>query len=225
MISISVFQRLIRKGILAIFGKLFRTLCSVEVYGAKNIPDKGPYIVVFNHVSIFDPPAILSLLPIQPEVFAASYLWRKFGTGILVRLYGAIPVPRAQFNRKAIATAKQIIYEKQTLMLSPEGTRSGEPGMNRAKPGIAFIAGNTECLVVPVGIEGTTRSLIKGVLNFSKPKIILRVGVPTAIHLVHKPGKKRKQELQREADMIMVKIAEMLPESYWGYYSKFLGKS
>jgi len=225
MKSISVFQRLSRKAILAIFGKFFRTFCSVEVYGAKNIPEEGPYIVVFNHVSIFDPPAVISLLPIQPEVFAASYLWRKFGSGILMRLYGAIPVPRALFNRKALATARQIIYEKQTLMLSPEGTRSGEPGMNQAKPGIAYIAGNTECLVVPVGIEGTGRNLIKEILNFSKPKIILRVGVPTAIHLFHKTGKKRKQELQQEADTIMVKIAEMLPDSYWGYYSKIFRKS
>jgi len=224
MKSISVFRRSIRKGILAIFSKFFRTLCSVEVYGAENIPGNGPYIVVFNQFSIFDPPAILSLLPIQPEVFAASYLWRKFGPGILMRLYGAIPVPRTQFNRKAIVTAKQIINEKRTLILSPEGTRSGEPGMNQAKPGIAYIDGNTECLVVPVGIEGTTRNLIKGVLNYSKRKIILRVGVPTTIRLVHKTGKKRKQELQRETDMIMVKIAEMLPESYWGYYSKFLRK-
>lgn len=211
-----------RKLILSIFSRLYHLLCSIEISGIENIPTSGPYIVVFNHVSIYDPPAVLSLLPIQPEVFAASYLFKKPGLSTLLRLYGAVAIQRKAFSRKALIWAKQVIADNGTLLMSPEGTRSGEPGMNKAKAGIAYIAGNSDCQVIPVGIEGTTRNMFGQALRFSKPEVKIKVGKPLSIHLDNDKGRKSQAELREKTDQIMVKIAELLPESYWGYYAKFM---
>lgn len=217
-------QKPLRGAIVASMRAMFRSLCRVEIYGEENIPNSGPYLVVFNHVSIYDPVAVVSLLAIRPEVFGAAYLWGKFGIGALMRHYGAIPVQRGKFNRRALSLAQEIISEKGTLMLAPEGTRSGEPGMKKAKPGVAYIAGKMKCPVIPVSVEGTTQDLFAKALKLKRPKIILRVGQAHRVHLAHKFGKKRSAELQRETDKIMVKIAQLLPENYWGYYANFLSK-
>jgi 1-acyl-sn-glycerol-3-phosphate acyltransferase len=39
-----------------LLGSLFRILAPIKITGKKNIPFGKPYIVAFNHVSLYDPP-------------------------------------------------------------------------------------------------------------------------------------------------------------------------
>ncbi len=51
---------------------IFRLLARIEIVGAENVPLEGPYIVICNHISSFDPPLLLIALPVRLMVLAAN---------------------------------------------------------------------------------------------------------------------------------------------------------
>ena len=73
---------------------LFRMAGRVKVLGKENVPLGKPYVIAMNHISIFDPPLLVSFWPEQPEVIGAADVFQKKGQGILLSMYGVIPVHR-----------------------------------------------------------------------------------------------------------------------------------
>jgi 1-acyl-sn-glycerol-3-phosphate acyltransferase len=59
----------------------FHILGRVKVTGQENVPLGKPYVIAMNHISIFDPPLVVSFWPEQPEVIGASDVFDKKGTG------------------------------------------------------------------------------------------------------------------------------------------------
>lgn len=64
-------NKLARKLIRPVFKIIFKVISRVEVQGFENIPD-DPYIMVFNHVSLFEAPLIVAFWPTFPEILGAS---------------------------------------------------------------------------------------------------------------------------------------------------------
>ena len=131
----------------------YRLAAHVEIIGRENIPKEGPYLITFNHVSIFDPPLLVGLWPSAPEAMGAEYLWNKIGFGLLMRGYGAIPVSNEFFDRKLLNISLDILRTGKTLAVAPEGKRSHKPGLLPGKPGIVYIAKKANALIIPVGIN------------------------------------------------------------------------
>lgn len=191
----------------------------VEIYGRENIPKEGPYLITFNHVSIFDPPLLVGFWPRPPEVLAAEYLWDKKGFGSIMRGYGAIPVSSGFFDRKLLNTSLDILRAEKILVVAPEGTRSHEPGLLPGKPGIAYIARKADAKILPVGITGTTSELFKRAVRLKRSDVTMRIGEPFRLLKSESNGLDRKAIRQQNADLVMTKIAELLPEEYRGVYA------
>jgi len=101
------------------------------------------------------------------------------------------------------------------LAMAPEGTRSRNGAMQRAKPGIAYLALRTDAVIVPVAISGTER--LRDWLRLKRP--ILRVVMGAPFRLPQPEGKPSAAELQHLADLVMIRLGLELPESYRGYYA------
>ena len=106
------------------------------------------------------------------------------------------------------------------LLIAPEGGRSHEPAMRRAKPGIALVVDETGVPVVPVGILGATDDFLRRGLHFERPRIGMRVGKPFHLPPVEGRGEARRESRQRNADLVMRRIAQLLPEEYHGVYAR-----
>lgn len=197
----------------------YRILVRVRIFGWDNLPEDKAFIVAFNHVSYFEPPLLMSFWQPPPEAIGAEYLFTHPVFKYLAKTYKAIPVNRGHYDRKVLQTCIDILESSRTLLIAPEGTRSKVKGMNQANPGIAYIVDKTDVPVVPVALTGTTPDMLEKALQFKRPLVEVKIGKPFNLPKVCGKGQERRDSRQKNTDLVMTKIAEMLPKEYHGYYS------
>jgi len=73
--DIPIYRRIIRGIMRLFFRALFHILSRVRIQGRENIPQKGPYLVTINHISMFEPPFILAFWPEALEAAGAVEIW------------------------------------------------------------------------------------------------------------------------------------------------------
>jgi 1-acyl-sn-glycerol-3-phosphate acyltransferase len=203
-----------------VLGLLFHSFAEVKVTGKVNVPLGKPYIVAINHVSLFDPPFTGVFWPEQLEAMGAVDVWSRPGQGILARMWGGIQVHRGEYDRAMFETVLAVLRSGYPLLIAPEGGRSHVPGMRVAKPGIAYLVEQTGVPVIPVGIVGTTDDFLKKALKGKRPQVEMHIGTPIQLPLIESKGADRREARQRNADLVMRRIAELLPENYRGVYAE-----
>jgi 1-acyl-sn-glycerol-3-phosphate acyltransferase len=201
------------------FRGVFYLISQVHITGKENIPKQGPYIAAINHLSLFEPPFMIAFWPKALEAVGAVEIWSKPGQGILARLYGGIQVRRGEFDRQVIERTLTALEAGKPLLIAPEGGRSHAPGLQRAKPGLAYIVSKTNVPVIPVGIVGSTDDFLEKALHAKRPRLEMRIGKPLQLPPVNSKGAEKRAMLQRNVDQIMLAIAELLPKEYRGVYS------
>ncbi len=216
---VAFWRRLVRPIIRGALRSIFRILAPVRIIGKDNIPRKGPYVVAINHVSLFDPPFILSFFPRQLEAMGAVDIWDRPGQGILARLFGGIPVHRGEYDRQLIDTVLNVLRSGHPLLIAPEGERSHVTAMQRGKPGVAYILDEARVPVLPVGIVGTTDDFWQRATRGERPQLEIRIGEPFNLPLLEGKGNERREARQRNADLVMQHVAALLPEEYRGVYA------
>lgn len=215
--------RIFRWMLRPIFRLLFHVISEVRISGLENIPVGGAYIIAINHISIVEPPFIIAFWPVAPEAVGAKEIWERKGQSILAKLYGGIQVHRNEFDRQVIDNMIEVVASGHPLLIAPEGGRSHTPGMRRAYPGVAYIAEKSGVPIVPVGIIGSTSDFLRQAIKFKRPVLEMIIGVPMELPKLKGKGAHRRSELQKNSDLIMYKLADLLPPDYQGVYAT--GKS
>jgi 1-acyl-sn-glycerol-3-phosphate acyltransferase len=201
-----------------VFRMIFHILGWVKIMGAENIPLGQPYVIAMNHISIFDPPLLVSFWREAPEVIGAADVFQKKGQGILLSMYGVIPVHRGDYDRSLLDTVFAILKSGRPLVIAPEGGRSHEIAMRRALPGVGYIIEHARVPVIPVGLVGTTDDFWQRAKRGERPRLEIRIGMPIHFPVLEKSAERRAAR-QLNADMIMRHIAGLLPEEYHGVYA------
>lgn len=137
--------------------KLFYVIMyKITVIGKENIPElKGGYIIASNHVSNNDPPVVGITFKGKYNFMAKEELFQKnrFFTWLITKL-GAFPVKRgAKDGAQAIEKALESLKNGRIFVIFPEGTRSKDGTLGRAKSGVTIIAAQAKAPVVPVFIK------------------------------------------------------------------------
>ena len=202
-----------------VFRLIFHILGQIKIIGLENIPVETPYVIAMNHISIFDPPLLVSFWPETTEIVGAADVFEKKGQGPLLRLYGVIPVHRGEYDRVLLETMLSILKAGRSLAIAPEGGRSHQPAMRRALPGIGYIIEHTNTPVVPVGILNTTDDFWQRSKRGERPQLEMRIGRPIYFPPVTGKGSERRELRQHNADIVMRHIAGLLPEEYHGVYA------
>jgi 1-acyl-sn-glycerol-3-phosphate acyltransferase len=141
-------------------GWLLRRLVNADWDDAAQLPRTGGVIVVSNHISNFDPPALAHYLVWHgrwPRALGKSDLWKVPVIGWLARRTGQIPVERGTDRAKdALVHAREALDAGECVVVYPEGTITADPGTwpMTARPGVARLALQTGYPVVPVGQWG-----------------------------------------------------------------------
>jgi len=186
-----------------------------EIRGTENVPTEGPLIVIANHLNIADPPILSASLQRRIVYMAKEESFRHPIQGPLVRGFGAFPVRRGQLDRRALRWSQQTLKEGLALGMFPEGTRSKTATLQPARSGTALIALRSGAPILPVGITGTEKILGVSFI-FGRVRIIVNIGKPFTLPPVD--GKLTKAQLASTTEVIMRRVAELLPESYKGVY-------
>jgi 1-acyl-sn-glycerol-3-phosphate acyltransferase len=212
--------KFIRPFLKTLFRGIFRTLARVKIIGKENIPYGRPYVVAMNHVSIFDPPFVAAFWPEELEIIGAIDVFDKPGQGQLLKLYGVIPVHRGDYDRPLLTKIIAMVKSGRPLLIAPEGARSHDTAMRRAKPGIAYIVEKTGAPVLPVALVGTTEDFWQRARRGEKPPLEMRIGKLLSLPPITAKGSDKQAARQRNADLVMSYLAGLLPEEYRGAYAE-----
>lgn len=143
---------------------------------------RHPYVVVSNHQSQADIPAI-SLLPWEMKWVAKKELFDLPVMGWLMRLAGDIPVDRKDQRSRStvLGRATRVLRHGTSVMFFPEGTRSRNGRVKRFHDGAFRLAIQAGVPVLPVAIDGTMDALPKHGWRFSRADVRIAVldPVPT----------------------------------------------
>jgi len=152
----------------------------VRAEGLENLDPKGTYVLVANHGSYMDIPALMANLPLQFRFFAKKGLYKIPFLGTHLRRAGHLPVDRsnARNSLKSMTEGARVIAQRHvSVLLFPEGGRS-QKGLREFKEGAAYIAIKAGVPVVPVGVAGMRRLLPPGSIHLRSGRVAVRVGRP-----------------------------------------------
>lgn len=197
------------------FRRVLTWFADWRVEGQEYVPPFGPLIVVANHLSNLDPPLLAVSIPRRLHFVAKRTLFR-FGLGIFLRAYGAYPVDRDGADTPAMLWALRLLQRDGTLVVFPEGHRNPRGGMRRGQPGLALLALKSQAPILPVGITGTEHLGPLWRVAFPTGRIRVRIGQPFTLPLVQ--GRVPREQLQALTDMVMERVALLLPRAYRGVY-------
>ncbi len=182
--------------------------------GLENFP-AGACIFASNHVSNFDPTAILSTLPDRHGYFMAkAELYSNSFLRWFLPKAGAFPVNRGESDRWALAQAGRVLQAGQMLGMFPEGTRSKNGKLKRGKPGTVKLAVRFGVPIVPVAILNT-QNVRRG---FRCTRVTIRVEKPLDVVALAGPPPHTEKTFQQLTTTLMQRIAAMLPPEQRGIY-------
>jgi long-chain acyl-CoA synthetase len=163
----------IGKYLLQAFLKVFFKVCNrLTVRGIGNLPQKGPYIIAPNHLSLADAPAVVASVPwsIGPQTFflgATDYFGGPI-TSNIAKFIQVIPVDMDARLYGALQLSAYVLRKGKVLCVFPEGSRSRDGSIKEFKKGVGIIARELNIPVVPVAINGTYEMLATG-KKFPRP--------------------------------------------------------
>jgi 1-acyl-sn-glycerol-3-phosphate acyltransferase len=196
---------------------LARLLCRVEGSQLAQVPERGPLIIVTNHVNFLDAPLLYTqLLPRPLAGFAKAETWDNPALAILANLWGAIPLQRGEVDLSALRAALKALDEGRILGVAPEGTRSGTGHLREGHPGIVLLALRTKAPILPV-ISYGGELFQQNLSRLRRTEVHIEVGQP--FFLVPPQGKVTRQVRRQMTDEIMYQLAALLPPAYRGVYS------
>ncbi len=195
---------------------IFNIICRIDKDELKKIPDKGPLILVGNHVNFLEAPVMVPFLD-NPSITAIAKRdsWDNPLFNFLFNTWGVIPIERDMIDQKAFRQSEEALKEGKILAVFPEGTRSKNGRLLKGKPGVVALAMRSKATLIPIAFYGY-ENFWENFKHLRRTDFHIVVGEPFR---VDSNGDGMSREV-REAitDEIMFKIAELLPENYRGVY-------
>ncbi|HTO05842.1 MAG TPA: MFS transporter [Myxococcota bacterium] len=137
---------------------LANVLYRLHYTGRENIPQRGPALLVANHVTFIDWLFIASVCK-RPARFVMHQDFLAIpGLGFVFRDAKVIPIASARENAETLDAAFDRIAEElghnHVVCIFPEGRLTGDGRMSPFRPGVERIVARTPVPVVPIGLRG-----------------------------------------------------------------------
>jgi len=186
-----------------------------EVNGLENIPQKGPALLVTNHLGDADLILGFAYAPPIIEPFAKIELYDIPVLGRILDAYGVIWVHRGQADRRALRVVMDAMQKQRMVGIAPEGRESLTGSLEKGTDGAAYLALVTDAPIIPVTFTGTeNKRIFQNMKRFKRTDITITIGKP--IRLERLP--ERRASIKKGTEKIMRTLAHQLPPEYRGFY-------
>lgn len=178
----------------------------ISVINSEILPTgKGKgFIVASNHTTYGDPLFIGIGYKGKVCFMAKEELFHNPILGFLIKHFGAFPVSRGKGDQGAITSAVSIVKSGGVLGIFPEGTRSKDGTLGRAKSGTVLVAAKTGGDIYPVGIY-------YGKKRFIRQQLTVTYGEPIKNKSLGLHGEEiGKTELKEASALVMEAIAKAI---------------
>jgi 1-acyl-sn-glycerol-3-phosphate acyltransferase len=196
----------------------------VRVEGAiDEIPRTGPVIIAANHSSNLDVPVLgSSLMPRIGRRFQWLGKRELFDwpvVGRIAREGGVHAIERGAADVEAFRLAARLLDDGHALFVFPEGTRSHDGKLGEGRDGVSVLALRTGAPIVPVGVTGSYERWPRGQkLPHPGGRVTVRVGSPFRLADELPADLDRRAAKSAATDLIMRRIAALVPERQRGRY-------
>ena len=153
-----------------------------RVSGRENMTRGRPYLVVSNHASMYDIPALMATVP-GIAIMGRDYLTRIPGLGRLLRILHYVPIDTgsARSARAALQQAAREIRAGTPVGIFAEGTRTDDGRVHGLKRGFVSVLRESGGDLLPVFIRGTYALKPKGQWWMDpREPIAIAIGAPIA---------------------------------------------
>jgi len=140
---------------------------------------RRPFVVVSNHESFADI-LLISHLPWEMKWLSKAELFRVPVLGWMMQLAGDIPVKRG-FGPSAVeamARCREVLGQRVSVMIFPEGTRSATADLLPFKDGAFRLAIEAGVPILPLVLRGTGTALPKHDWRFGRSTAVVKVLEP-----------------------------------------------
>ena len=209
-----------------VLGPIARHRLGPTASGLNNVPRTGGAIIAANHLAVIDD----ALIPItcprmvhfmgKAEYFEGKGLKGKFKKWWFTSV-GVFPVDRSGGNKSlgALEHAREIIEDGHLFGIHIEGTRSPDGRMYKGHTGVARLALETGCPIVPTAIIGSRELQKPGTVIPVKGKTQVIYGKP--IEVENKTDDEiTHDDLRSLTDRISAEIQKMSGQEYVNEYAQ-----
>ena len=188
-----------------------------KVEGVENLPPRPQgCVLAVNHLNWTDIHILGASLPLSHRPWWIAKV-EMFGNRLAawwLREMQVIAIRRGKRDLAALQLGEAALRAGAPLVIFPEGHRSDTGQLQQGKSGAVRLAVRSGCPIVPIAIYGTEAGL-KGAATRKPIRVVIGTPYhPVAVNPDHIPA----DEIDRLTDEMMLRIAELMPERYWGYY-------
>src|SRR5436190_16924901 len=127
---------------------------SFRAAGRFNVPRRGPVLLIANHQSFIDPPAIGIAAPRHLHYLARKTLFKKGGMGLFLRVVNSVPIDQEGVGKDGMRAILARLEAGQAVLVFPEGERTPDGQVHPLRPGIGLLLKRVRAPIVPVAIAG-----------------------------------------------------------------------
>jgi 1-acyl-sn-glycerol-3-phosphate acyltransferase len=203
--------------VVATFRGLTGLIFRIDDTQLARVPERGPLILVVNHVNILEAPVMYThLQPRRVTALALADRWDAAWSRWLLNVGGAIPLRRGEADVAAMHKALKALESGHLLFIAPEGTRSGHGRLQRGHPGVVLLALHSGAPLLPIVYYGLEKYK-ENLRRLRRTDFHIVVGRPFCLDA---RGVKVTRSVRRQmADEVMYQLAALLPPAYRGVYS------
>ena len=184
-----------------------KTVGRLEAQGVEHIPREGGVLLLSNHVSFLDPVIVGSAASREVHYMARSNAFDIPGLGKLISAYNAYPVNRGAADLGALRKTISLLKDGNAVLIFPEGTRSVDGTLGKARDGACFIAHRAGVPTIPVFHRGAERVLPRNSRRLRRAKLTVTFGEP--LELTTDGFETKREMYQQMGNQIMDAIADL----------------
>jgi len=163
-----------------LFGYVGLKLVGVElvVSGAKKLDKNSSYLVVGNHPSTLDIFTHITALPVSIRFLTKTELFRIPIFGRVLKVLGLPRIDRKNASSnfdKINYSIDQVLKNKYSIMIFPEGKRSNQKKLLPFKKGAAYFAKDFNLPIVPVVSHNAHKLMTKGNVWLKSGKVDIEI--------------------------------------------------
>ncbi len=162
----------------ACFGWIFKIIYPIKIVGNKNnVPRNGKIVLISNHLSFRDIPALIVAFPGYRHFLAKKeFTKNKFVKWFFTKM-GVFFIDRDRMDIGAIRTGINYLKNDEGIALFPEGTRNRtDENLQQIKGGAAMFAIKGQAPLVPVIFQRKIRPFRRTYLFVGEPIDLSEIG-------------------------------------------------
>jgi 1-acyl-sn-glycerol-3-phosphate acyltransferase len=216
LVGLNPWRRLFRRLFIGLVRGLVAVCTRTRVIGSQNQPQRGPCLVVSNHLGDADMLVGMAISTVPVDTVAKVELYDLPLVGKLLDAYGVIWIHRGLPDRRAVRVALQALKAGRLVAIAPEGRESLTGSLEEGTQGAAFLALKSGAPLLPVTFTGTeNRRIYANLKRLRRTEVTVTIG--EQFHLENLPDHHLALDLGTRT--IMQTLAAQLPPDYRGIYT------